>query len=300
MTDGPSPSIDLGNGVRMPALGLGVFLSPPEQTAAAVEAAIACGYRLIDTAAAYNNERQVGEGIRRSGIDRTEMFVTTKLWMTNYGYEATLRAFDASLGRLGLDYLDLYLLHWPMPSDFAATVASYRAAERLLAEGRVRAIGVSNFSPQHLETLIAQTDVVPAVNQVELHPYFTQQEVRDADTRYGLVTQSWSPIGGVRYRNQAAGHTQARGLLEEPILVELASKHGKTPAQVVLRWHIQHGLSPIPKSVRAQRIAENIAIFNFTLAPAETAAIDALDTGVRAGADPETVDVETFDFKVED
>jgi len=188
MTDGPSPSIDLGNGVRMPALGLGVFLSPPEQTAAAVEAAIACGYRLVDTAAAYNNERQVGEGIRRSGIDRTEMFVTTKLWMTNYGYEATLRAFDASLGRLGLDYLDLYLLHWPMPSDFAATVASYRAAERLLAEGRVRAIGVSNFSPQHLETLIAQTDVVPAVNQVELHPYFTQQEVRDADTRYGLVT----------------------------------------------------------------------------------------------------------------
>jgi diketogulonate reductase-like aldo/keto reductase len=299
-THGPSPSIDLNNGVTMPALGLGVFLSPPEQTAAAVEAAIACGYRLIDTAAAYNNERQVGEGIRRSGIDRAEMFVTTKLWMTSYGYEAALRAFDASLRKLGLDYLDLYLLHWPVPSDFEATIASYRAAEKLLGEGRVRAIGVSNFSPRHLETLIGQTDVVPAVNQVELHPYFTQQKVRDADVRYDLVTQSWSPIGGVRYRNQPGGPTQAAGLLGEPIIVELASRYGKTPAQVVLRWHVQHGLSPIPKSVRPQRIAENIAIFDFTLAPAEIAAIDALDTGVRAGADPETVDAETFGFKVED
>ncbi len=299
MTDGLSPCIDLSNGVTMPALGLGVFLSPPEQTAAAVEAAIACGYRLIDTAAAYNNERQVGEGMSRSGIDRAEMFVTTKLWMTNYGPEAALRAFDASLRRLRLDYLDLYLLHWPVPSDFAATVASYKAAEKLLAEGRVRAIGVSNFSPQHLETLIGQTDVVPAVNQVELHPYFTQQKVRGADARRGVVTQSWSPIGGVRYRNQAAGPTQA-GLLEEPIIVELASRYGKTPAQVVLRWHIQHGLSPIPKSVRPQRIAENIAIFDFTLAPAEIAAIDTLDTGVRAGADPETVDARTFSFTVED
>ena len=209
MTDGLSPCIDLSNGVTMPALGLGVFLSPPEQTAAAVEAAIACGYRLIDTAAAYNNERQVGEGIRRSGIDRAEMFVTTKLWMTDYGHEAALRAFDASLRRLRLDYLDLYLLHWPVPSDFAATVASYKAAEKLLAEGSMRAIGVSNFSPQHLETLIGQTDVVPAVNQVELHPYFTQQKVRGADARHGVVTQSWSPIGGVRYRNQPAGPTQA-------------------------------------------------------------------------------------------
>ena len=299
MTDGLSPCIDLSNGVTMPALGLGVFLSPPEQTAAAVEAAIACGYRLIDTAAAYNNERQVGEGMSRSGIDRAEMFVTTKLWMTNYGPEAALRAFDASLRRLRLDYLDLYLLHWPVPSDFAATVASYKAAEKLLAEGRVRAIGVSNFSPQHLETLIGQTDVVPAVNQVELHPYFTQQKVRGADARRGVVTQSWSPIGGVRYPQpggRAHSGGPARGADHRRACLPVRQDAGP----VVLRWHIQHGLSPIPKSVRPQRIAENIAIFNFTLAPAEIAAIDTLDTGVRAGADPETVDARTFSFTVED
>ena len=180
MMTAKSPLITLNNGVQMPALGLGVFLSPPEQTADAVQTAIADGYRLIDTAAAYGNERQVGEGIRRSGINRSEMFVTTKLWLTNYGYESTLRAFDVSLRKLGLEYLDLYLLHWPVPSDFETTVASYRAAEKLLADGRVRAIGVSNFSAKHLENLMAGTKVIPAVNQVELHPFFIQQELRDA------------------------------------------------------------------------------------------------------------------------
>lgn len=300
MTSAPSPYIDLNNGVRMPALGLGVYLSPPEQTAGAVATAIEHGYRLIDTAAAYSNERQVGEGIRRSGIDRAAMFVTTKLWMRDFGYRSALRAFDASLRRLGLDYLDLYLLHWPAPSDFAATIASYRALTQLLRDGRVRAIGVCNHSARHLQALIERTGVVPAVNQIELHPYFTQQDLRDADARLGVITQSWSPIGGVYDRNRPAGPSQPRRLLEDPVLVELAAKYGRTPAQVALRWHIQHGLSPIPKSVSAQRIAENIDIVDFALAPEDVAAIDALDTGKRAGGDPETVSAASFAIEIED
>jgi diketogulonate reductase-like aldo/keto reductase len=291
-----SPQIELNNGVEIPALGLGVFLSPPEQTADAVETAIGQGYRLIDTAAAYNNERQVGEGIRRSGIDRGDIFVTTKLWMSDYGYDSALRAFDASLRRLGLDYLDLYLLHWPVPTNFDATVAAYKAAEELLETGRTSAIGVSNFSPQHLEDLMRQTDVVPALNQVELHPYFTQLEIRAADAGHGIVTQSWSPIGGVYDRYQSA----ATKPLEHPTIVELASKHGKTAAQVILRWHIEHGLSTIPKSVRADRIAENFDVFDFTLPPEDIAAIDALDTGERAGGNPETVDANTFPVTIGD
>lgn len=209
-----------------------------------------------------------------------------------------LRAFDASLRRLGLDYIDLYLLHWPMPSDFEATVAAYRAAEKLLADGRVRAIGVCNFGPKHLEALIACTDVVPAVNQVELHPYFTQQDVRDADAAHGIVTQSWSPLGGV-YRYAPQRPEDVKNCLEEPTVVDLAAKYTKTPAQVVLRWHIEHGLSAIPKSVRPERIAENIAIFDFALTPEEVAAIDALDTGVRGGPDPEIVDTKRFPRKIE-
>jgi diketogulonate reductase-like aldo/keto reductase len=300
MSSGPSLYMDLGNGVRMPALGLGVFLSPPKQTAEAVRTAIENGYRLVDAAAVYNNERQVGEGIRRSGIARAEMFVTTKLWIRDYGYEPALRAFDASLRRLGLDYVDLYLLHWPVPGDFDATVASYKAAEQLLVEGRARAIGVSNFKPRHLDELIRRTDVVPALNQVELHPYFIQQEVRGANARYGIVTQSWSPIGGVYGRHRPANGHHAVRPLNNPVIVELASRHGKTPAQIVLRWHVEHGLSAIPKSVRGPRIAENIDIFDFTLAREDVAAVDALDTGVRSGSDPEILDDRLLSLKVED
>jgi 2,5-diketo-D-gluconate reductase A len=289
--------IELDNGVEMPALGLGVFLSPRDRTAEAVETAIESGYRLFDTAAAYNNERQVGEGIRRSGIDRADVFVTTKLWLFDYGYESALRAFDASLRRLGVDYVDLYLLHWPVPTDFAATVDAYRAAEKLLGEGRSRAIGVSNFEPHHLANLIAQTGVVPAVNQVELHPYFIQEDVRAANARHGVVTQSWSPIGGVYDRNRQGEGTRP---LENPVILDLASKYGKTPAQVILRWHVDHGLSAIPKSVTASRIAENIDVFDFALAPDEIAAIDALDTGVRAGTDPEKADAGSFQVTIDD
>jgi diketogulonate reductase-like aldo/keto reductase len=298
MTD-RSPRITLNNGVEMPAFGLGVFQSSPEQTVGAVESAIANGYRLIDTAAAYFNERQVGEGIRRSGIDRSKLFVQTKLWISDYGYESALRAFDVSLRKLGLDYVDLYLLHWPMPSDFEATVASYRAAEKLLADGRIRAIGVCNHSPTHLENLIARTEVVPAVNQVELHPFFIQRELRDAHARLGIVTQSWSPLGGVNVY-MPADPNAVKNPLEHPVVGELAAKYGKTPAQVVLRWHIEHGLSAIPKSVRPERIVENIDIFDFVLTTDEMAAIDALDTGVRGGPDPEIVDTKVFPMKIED
>ena len=292
--------IALNNGIKMPALGLGVFLSPPDQTAAAVETAINKGYRLIDTAAAYANERQVGEGIRRSGIERSEIFVTTKLWMSDYGYDGTLRAFDVSLRKLGVTYLDLYLLHWPVPTDFDATVASYQAAQKLLADGRVRAIGVSNFSSQHLENLMARTEVVPAVNQVELHPYFIQRDLREVHKRLGIATQAWSPIGGVYNRNPNAAPSAAKSPLEHPTVVKLAAKYGKTPAQVVLRWHVDHGLSAIPKSVRPERITENIGIFDFSLTADEVAAIDALDTGVRAGSNPETVNAKTFPIKIAD
>jgi diketogulonate reductase-like aldo/keto reductase len=283
----------------MPALGLGVYQSTPEQTVHAVESAVANGYRMIDTAAAYLNERQVGEGIRNSGIKRAELFVQTKLWISDYGYERTLRAFDTSRRKLGLDYVDLYLLHWPMPTDFEATVASYKAAEKLLAGGRVRAIGVCNFSPKHLEELIARTDVVPAVNQVELHPFFIQRAVREADRRHGIVTQSWSPIGGVNVY-MPKDPNAVKNPLEHPVVIALARKYGKTPAQVVLRWHLEHGLSAIPKSVRPERIAENIDVFDFRLTADEIAAIDALDTGVRGGPDPEIVDTKFFTFSIPD
>jgi diketogulonate reductase-like aldo/keto reductase len=298
MTKG-SPLITLNNGVTMPALGLGVLgRETRELTAGAVEAAIGNGYRLIDTAASYLNERQVGEGVVRSGIDRSTMFITTKLWLSDYGYEPALRAFDLSLRRLGLDYIDLYLLHWPVPSDFDATVASYRAAEKLRAEGRARAIGVSNFGPAHLKTLMERAEVTPAVNQVELHPRFLQRELRETHARLGIVTQAWSPLGGsVRL---FADPSKGGDPLEHPTVVALAAQYGKSPAQVVLRWHIDHGFSAIPKSFRPERIAENFDIFDFALTEEDMAAIDALDTGRRSGPDPEAVHATTFPITIEE
>ncbi|MDH6141238.1 MULTISPECIES: aldo/keto reductase [Kitasatospora] len=292
-----SPYLTLHNGVRMPALGLGVYQSSPEETVRAVSSAIAAGYRLVDTAAAYGNERQVGEGIRRSGIDRDEVFVTTKLWIGDYGQDAALRAFDLSLRKLGLDHVDLYLLHWPVPGDFDATVAAWRSVGKLLAEGRARAIGVCNHNPAHLRELIDRTGLVPAVNQVELHPHFNQRELRAANAAHGIITQSWSPLGGVKvYWPSDPDHIDSP--LGTPAILDLAARHSRTPAQVILRWHLQHGLSPIPKSVRESRIAENAAIFDFSLTTDEMAAIDALDTGSRAGLDPELVDTAMFPQQV--
>jgi diketogulonate reductase-like aldo/keto reductase len=297
MAPATTPALKLSNGVQMPALGLGVYQSPPEETVTAVEAALSDGYRLIDTAAAYGNEREVGEAIGRSGVNRDEIFVTTKLWISDYGYDAALIGFDASLRRLGLDQVDLYLLHQPVPTNFEATIGAYKAAETMLAEGRARAIGVSNFSAQHLRQLIDRTNVVPAVNQVELHPYFTQATLREVHAGLGIVTQAWSPIGGVLVYTPDG--SEGRSPLTDPVIIDLATKYGKTPAQVILRWHLEHSFCAIPKSVKPHRITENLDVFDFSLESQEVAAIDALDTGVRGGPDPELLNTETFPFAVD-
>ncbi|MWA05410.1 aldo/keto reductase [Actinomadura sp. LD22] len=281
--------LTLNNGVVMPALGFGVFQTPPEETAEAVRAALETGYRLIDTAAAYGNERQVGEAIRDSGLGRDEVFVETKVWISDFGYDETLHAFDKSAGKLGVETIDLFILHQALPSRFELTVQAYRALQTLLDEGRVRAIGVSNFMPGHLDALMREASVVPAVNQVEVHPYFGQPDVQAADAARGIVTQAWSPIGGITsYRGTSAS------TFDDPVIGEIAAAHGKTPAQVMLRWHLQQSRAAIPKSVRPQRIAENFAVFDFDLTDAQCAALDALDTGVRGGPEPDDITLESY------
>ncbi|WP_422933211.1 aldo/keto reductase [Sinomonas sp. P47F7] len=282
--------ITLNNGVQMPALGFGVFQTPPEETVSSVAEALRVGYRLIDTAASYFNEREVGEGIRRSGLDRSEVFIETKLWISDYGYDEALHSFDKSARKLGVDQIDLLLLHQPLTADFEKTIGAYKALEKLLADGRVRAIGVSNFMPEILERLLTETTVVPAVNQVEVHPYFSQPDVQKADSQHGILTQAWSPMGGITsYRGDAS-----RSTFNDPVIGEIADAHGKTPAQVMLRWHLQESRSAIPKSVNPQRIAANFDVFGFELSTEELARIDALDTGVRGGPDPAAVTLEAF------
>lgn len=292
MTTTGQTSVTLNNGVQIPALGFGVFQTAPEDTITAVAAALEDGYRLIDTAAAYGNEREVGEALRRSGIGRSEIHVETKLWISDYGPEKAQVGFDASLRRLGVDYVDVYLLHQPAAANFEDTIAAYQAAEKMLQTGKARAIGVSNFSPDHIQRLTDATSVVPAVNQVELHPYFTNATVQAADKTLGILTQAWSPIGGIhRYRPAGTGDSD---VLKNPVITDLAAKYGKTPAQVVLRWHLDEGRSALPKSVNPSRIAQNIDVFGFTLQPSELTAIDALDTGLRGGPDPELLNTRTF------
>ncbi|MEU6444011.1 aldo/keto reductase [Streptomyces sp. NPDC047046] len=269
----PSPTVTLNNGVLMPQLGFGVFQVPDEETTAAVTSALEAGYRSVDTAAVYGNERGVGRALASSGVPRGELFVTTKLWNDDQGYDATLRAFDASLDKLGLEYTDLYLIHWPTPAR-DRYVDTYRALERLLADGRTRAIGVSNFQPAHLERLVAETGVVPVVNQVELHPGLQQRELRAAHARFGIATEAWSPLA------QGA-------LLKDDALTALAAKHDRSPAQIVLRWHLQSGNIVIPKSVTPGRIRENLDVFGFTLDEDDIAAVDALDRGLRTGPHPD-------------
>ena len=286
----PVPTLTLHNGVSMPALGYGVFQTPPDETVAATAEALRVGYRHIDTAAAYGNEREVGEALRRSGVPRDDVFLETKVWISDYGYDATLHAFDKSAGKLGVDTIDLLILHQALPSRFDLTVQAYQALEQLLADGKVRAIGVSNFMPDHLDRLLAETSVVPAVNQVEVHPYFRQPDVLAADAQHDILTQAWSPIGGITFYRDT-GHTST---LQDPTILRLAEAHDATPAQVMLRWHLQQGRSAIPKSVTPSRIAENLDVTGFELSADELAAIDALDTGRRGGPEPADVTLETF------
>jgi len=284
------PSLTLDNGVEMPALGLGVFQTPPDETRDAVRAALDAGYRHIDTAAAYGNEREVGEAVAASDLERSAVFLETKIWITDFGYDETLHGFDKSAGKLGVEQIDLLILHQALPSAFDRTLGAYRALERLLADGRVRAIGVSNFMVDHLERLLAETSVVPAVNQLEVHPYFQQQDVQAFGAEHGILTQAWSPIGGITFYRDS-GHTST---LDDPVIVRIAETHGKSPAQVMLRWGLQHGRSVIPKSTKPHRIAENLDVFDFDLTREELAAIDALDTGHRGGPEPDAVTLEAF------
>jgi diketogulonate reductase-like aldo/keto reductase len=283
------PSVTLNNGVEMPLLGFGVFQTPPDATTTAVEEALSLGYRHIDTAAAYGNEREVGDSVRRSGIARDDVFIETKVWISDYGHDATLHAFDKSAGKLGVDRIDLLILHQPLPSRFDATLDAYRALEKLLADGKVRAIGVSNFMPEHLDRLLTEASVVPAVNQIELHPYFQQRALQRVHAENGILTQAWSPIGGIT--SYGGGE---RSAFDDPTLLEIARQHGKSAAQVMLRWHLQEGRSAIPKSTRTARIAENFDVFDFELSGEQMSAIDALDTGVRGGPDPDSITLEAY------
>src|SRR4051812_37961755 len=284
------PALKLNNGVTLPALGLGVFQTPPDETRDAVRAALDAGYRHIDTAAAYGNEREVGEAVRASGLDRSEVFVETKIWISDYGYEETLHGFEKSAGKLGVEQIDLLILHQALPSAFDRTLEAYRALETVLADGKVRAIGVSNFMVEHLTRLLDRAQVVPAVNQIEVHPYFQQPEVQAFNAEHGILTQAWSAIGGITFYRDGE-HTST---LEDPVIVDIARAHGKSAAQVMLRWGIQHGRSVIPKSTKPGRIAENIDVFDFELSADELAAIDGLDTGRRGGPEPDDVTLEAF------
>ncbi len=284
------PTLTLNNGVTMPALGFGVFQTPPEETVQAVETALRVGYRHIDTAAAYGNEREVGQALRSSGVERDEVFIETKVWISDYGYDQTLHAFDKSVGKLGIEVIDLFILHQALPGDFQRTLGAYRALQSLMEYGRVRSIGVSNFMPEHLRWLLDDTSVVPAVNQVEVHPYFAQPTVQQADAEHGILTQAWSPIGGITFYREGRGAS----VLDDETILRISAAHNRTPAQVMLRWHLQQGRSAIPKSTNPARIAENFDVFDFELSVDDLAAIDALDAGVRRGPEPEVITLEAF------
>ena len=266
------PTVTLNNGISMPQLGLGVFQIPDDETTAVVSGALEAGYRSIDTAAVYGNETGVGRALASSGIAREELFITSKLWISEHGYDATLRAYDASLERLGLEQLDLFLLHWPAPA-LETYAESWRALESLASDWRVRAVGVSNFEPAHLARIAEDSALVPAVNQVELHPAFQNRAVVEANTARGIVTEAWSPL--------------AQGtVLADASVAAIAARYEKTPAQVVLRWHLQQGRVVIPKSVTPERYTANLHVFDFELTATEVAAIDSFERGGRIGPDP--------------
>ena len=273
-----APLITLNDGNAIPSVGLGVFQTPPQETEQAVSAALRAGYRHVDTASGYDNEREVGRAIAKSDIPREEIFVVTKLWNADQGYHSTMKAFQKSAKRLGLDgeggYLDLYLIHWPVPA-IGEFVDTWRAFGALRDLGHIRSIGVSNFAPEHLNTLIDATGIVPVVNQIELHPLLTQVELREVHKQLGIATEAWSPLG--------------RGLLlDHPTITRIADANDKTPAQVIIRWHLQIGNIVIPKSVNPERIASNFDVFDFELSEDDVTTISSLDSGTRLGPDPRT------------
>ncbi|WP_435188793.1 aldo/keto reductase [Streptomyces sp. bgisy126] len=270
------PTVALNDGTEIPQLGFGVFQVPDDETTTAVAHALEAGYRSVDTAAVYGNEAGVGRALAASGIARDELYVTTKLWNADQGYDATLRAFDDSLARLGLDHVDLYLIHWPAPAR-DLYVDTWRAIGTLVADGRARTAGVSNFKPAHLERLLDSSDLVPAVNQIELHPGLQQRELRELHAVHRIATEAWSPLA------QGA-------VLADPVVTGIAARHGRSPAQVVLRWHLQLGNVVIPKSVTPARIRENLDVFDFALSAGEMTAMAGLDRGLRTGPDPDTLD----------
>lgn len=271
-----STTLDLNDGARIPVLGVGTYKIPDADTPAVIGGALAAGYRHIDTAALYGNERGVGRGIREATIDRSELFVTTKVWNTEHGFDETLRAFDTSLDALGLDRVDLYLIHWPAPAQ-NRYVETWRALVRLRAEGRATSIGVSNFHRPHLERIIDDSGVVPAVNQIELQPWLQQAELRALHAELGIVTEAWSPL--------------ARGrAIADPMLAAIGERYGKSAAQVVIRWHLQLGNVVIPKSLSSERLRANADVFDFELDAADLVAIAGLDAAERSGSDPDLVD----------
>ena len=274
MASSLSPLVTLNDGNSIPTVGFGVFKIPPTDTEQAVGAALQAGYRHIDTAAVYGNERETGRAIAESGVPRDELYVVTKLWNADQGYDSTLAAFDASMERLSLDYLDLYLVHWPVPT-LNKFVDTFKAFIQLRDQGRIRSIGVSNFEPEHLDALVEATGVVPAVNQVELYPRLPQTELREVHARLGIATEAWGPLG-------------QGSLLSDPTVTAVAESYGRTPAQVLIRWHIQLGNIVIPKSVNPKRIASNFDVFDFELSIKDMASISSLDDGNRLGPDPRT------------
>ncbi len=284
-----TPYITLNNGIKIPQLGLGVWQAQDgREVEAAVTAAIHAGYRLIDTAAVYGNERGVGQAITKSSVPREHLFITTKVWNSDQGYDSTLKAFNHSIKLLGLDYIDMYLIHWPMPKT-NKYLETWKAMEELYAQGRIKAIGVCNFQISHLENLIKHATIMPAVNQIELHPYFPQTDLRQFGRDNAIAIESWSPIGGSG--GSGGKSTDDTPLLEQPILKDLGTKYSKSPAQIVIRWHLQNGLIVIPKSVHSDRISENIDVFDFELSLDDIALIDSLKTGKRGGANPDDYEV---------
>lgn len=293
------PTLTLNNAVEMPAFGLGVYRASAEETTGAVLAAFEAGYRHVDTAAAYSNEEQVGEAFRASGLDRSDVFIESKLWLSDYTYDGALHGFERSLRKLGMDHVDLYLLHQPAPDEFERTLGAWKGLCEIVKSGRARAVGVSNFNEEELKRAIDETGVTPAVNQVELHPFFTQKKLSAFHREHGILTQAWSPIGGVN-RYFTEDPKPEDDPLTHPTITQIAQRYGKSPAQVILRWHIELGHSVIPKSVHTARIRENVDIFDFALSAEEIAFIDGLDTGRRGGPDPKSLSTKTVSFTIPD